>query len=46
MRRLKAPVTFRELRPKAASDSEHNVLGHGPQMPGVYKRRMRVQPVK
>lgn len=46
MRRLKAGFLFRELRPKAASDSEHNVLGHDGQMLTRYVRAQRLRPVR
>jgi integrase len=46
MRRLGAGFRFRDLRPKAASDAAHNVLGHGEAMLRVYQRRHRVKPVK
>lgn len=46
MRRLRAPFRFRDLRPKAASDATHNVLGHAQGMLARYKRRDRVKPVK
>jgi integrase len=46
MRRFEAGFKFRELRPKAASDAAHNVLGHGEAMLRVYKRRHRLKPVK
>jgi hypothetical protein len=46
MRRLQAGFRFRDLRPKAASDAAHNVLGHGEAMLRVYKRRHRLKPVK
>lgn len=37
---------FRDLRPKAASDADHNVLGHSGQMLTRYVRRERLQPVR
>lgn len=46
MRRLKAGFRFRELRPKAASDAEHNVLGHDAQMLTRYVRAQRLKPVR
>lgn len=51
LRRLKRAVPefrfrFRDLRPKAASDSSGNVLAHDTGMLRVYQRRKRVQPVK
>lgn len=46
MRRLDAGFRFRDLRPKAATDAEHNILGHKAQMLGVYVRRSRIKPVR
>lgn len=46
MRRFDAGFRFRDLRPKAASDAKHNVLGHAAGMLGRYKRRERLKPVK
>jgi hypothetical protein len=46
MRRFDVGFTFRDLRPKAASDAPHNVLGHAAGMLGRYKRRERLKPVK
>lgn len=46
MRRLGAGFRFRDLRPKAASDAAHNVLGHAAGMLSRYKRRERLKPVK
>ena len=46
MRRLKAGFKFRELRPKAASDADHNVLGHDAQMLSRYVRAQRLRPVR
>lgn len=46
MRRLKAGFRFRDLRPKAASDAAHNILGHAAGMLSRYKRRERLRPVK
>jgi hypothetical protein len=46
MRRLEAGFRFRDLRPKAASDAAHNVLGHAAGMLARYKRRDRLKPVK
>jgi integrase len=45
MKRNKASFTFRQLRPKAASDADHNVLGHSGQMLSVYNRREKLRPV-
>jgi integrase len=46
MKRLKPGFKFRELRPKAASDAEHNVLGHDAQMLTRYVRAQRLKPVR
>jgi hypothetical protein len=46
MRRLAPGFKFRELRPKAASDASHNVLGHSAQMLATYIRRTVVKPVR
>lgn len=46
MRRLAPGFRFRDLRPKAASDSAENVLGHAAGMLRVYKRRDRLKAVK
>lgn len=46
MRRLAPGFRFRELRPKAASDAEHNVLGHDAQMLTRYVRAQRLKPVR
>ncbi len=46
MRRLGPGFRFRELRPKAASDAEHNVLGHDAQMLVRYVRAQRLKPVR
>lgn len=46
MRRLRSGFRFRDLRPKAASDSPENVLGHAQAMLSRYKRRTRLKPVK
>lgn len=46
MRRFQAGFRFRDLRPKAASDAAHNVLGHAAGMLARYKRRDRLKPVK
>jgi integrase len=45
-KRLNPGFRFRDLRPKAASDADHNVLGHRGQMLGVYVRRERLRPVR
>jgi integrase len=46
LRRLGPGFKFRELRPKAASDAEHNVLGHDAQMLTRYVRAQRLKPVR
>ncbi|MDP9115428.1 MAG: hypothetical protein M3O20_17335 [Acidobacteriota bacterium] len=46
MRRLDPGFRFRELRPKAASDASHNVLGHSAQMLATYIRRTVIKPVR
>jgi len=46
MERYDASFTFRQLRPKAATDAEHNVLGHSGQMLSRYVRREKLTPVK
>ena len=51
IKRLKAKMggelfKFRELRPKAASDAKHNVLGHDAQMLRTYVRAQRLRPVR
>lgn len=46
MRRLGPGFRFRELRPKAASDAEHNVLGHDAGMLTRYVRAQRLRPVR
>lgn len=46
MRRLAPGFRFRELRPKAASDADHNVLGHDAQMLTRYVRAQRLKPVR
>lgn len=46
MRRLSPGFKFRELRPKAASDAAHNVLGHSAQMLSTYIRRTVIKPVR
>jgi integrase len=46
MRRLKPGFRFRDLRAKAASDAEHNVLGHDAGMLTRYVRAQRLRPVR
>ena len=44
-KRLAPGFPFRALRAKAATDAQHNVLGHRGQMLARYVRRERLQPV-
>lgn len=37
---------FHDLRAKAASDADHNILGHGAQMLGVYVRHQAVRALR
>ena len=46
MKRLGAGFRFRDLRPKAASDAAHNVLGHDAQMLTRYVRAQHLKPVR
>jgi hypothetical protein len=46
MRRLGPGWRFRDLRAKAASDADHNVLGHDAQMLSRYVRAQRLKPVR
>lgn len=46
MKRLGPGFRFRELRPKAASDASHNVLGHDAQMLTRYVRAQHLKPVR
>lgn len=46
MKRLGVPWSFRDLRSKAASDADHDVIGHRGQMLGVYQRARRLRPVR
>lgn len=46
LRRLGVGWRFHDLRAKAATDSEHNVLGHRSDMLRVYRRQDRVKPVR
>jgi integrase len=46
MKRLDPGFKFRELRPKAATDADHNVLGHNAQMLASYIRATRIAPVR
>jgi integrase len=46
MKRLAPGFRFRELRPKAATDATHNVLGHSAQMLPTYLRRTVIKPVR
>lgn len=45
-KRLGTDWHFHDLRAKAASDAEHNILGHGSQMLGVYVRRQKVRALR
>jgi integrase len=46
MKRFGAAFKFRELRPKAASDATHNVLGHDAGMLVRYVRAQTLKPVR
>lgn len=46
MRRWAPGFRFREIRPKAASDAEHNILGHDAQMLSTYVRAQRMKPLR
>jgi integrase len=46
MKRWAPGFRFRELRAKAASDADHNVLGHDAQMLTRYVRAQRLKPVR
>jgi hypothetical protein len=46
MARLDVDYTFRQLRPKAASDADHNILGHGPAMLARYQKREKLKAIK
>lgn len=46
MKRLGVPWSFRDLRSKAASDADHDVIGHRGQMLAVYQRARRLRPVR
>lgn len=46
LRRLGVGWRFHDLRAKAATDSDHNVLGHAAAMLRVYKRAERTRPVR
>lgn len=46
MKRLEVAWSFRDLRPKAASDADHDVIGHRGQMLAVYQRARRLRPVR
>lgn len=45
-KRLGVDWHFHDIRAKAASDAEHNILGHGPQMLGVYVRQQKVKALR
>jgi integrase len=46
IKRLGVDWHFHDLRAKAASDAEHNILGHGAGMLGVYVRRQKVKALR
>jgi integrase len=46
MKRWQPGFQFRQIRPKAASDADHNVLGHDAQMLVRYVRAQRLKPVR
>jgi integrase len=46
MKRLGAGFRFRDLRPKAASDASHNILGHDAGMLARYVRAQTLKPVR
>lgn len=45
-KRLETDWHFHDLRAKAASDAEHNILGHGAGMLGVYVRHQKVRALR
>jgi integrase len=45
-KRLNVDWHFHDLRAKAASDAEHNILGHGAGMLGVYVRHQKVKALR
>jgi integrase len=45
-KRLGVDWHFHDLRAKAASDAEHNILGHGAGMLGVYVRHQKVKALR
>jgi integrase len=45
-KRLGTDWHFHDLRAKAASDAEHNILGHGAGMLGVYVRHQKVKALR
>jgi integrase len=45
-KRLRVDWHFHDLRAKAASDAEHNILGHGAGMLGVYVRHQKVKALR
>lgn len=45
-KRLKTDWHFHDIRAKSASDAKENILGHGPQMLGVYVRKQKVQALR
>lgn len=46
MRRLPGDWQLRDLRAKAATDAEHNILGHRSAMLRVYQREQRTKPLR
>lgn len=46
LRRFKAGFRFRDLRSKAQTDSDKNILGHTGQMRGRYQKKRRLAAVK
>lgn len=46
MRRLEVGWCFKDLRAKAQTDSEHQVLGHSGAMEQLYRKALRTKPVR
>jgi hypothetical protein len=46
MRRWSPGFKFREIRKKAASDADHNILGHDAQMLSTYVTAQRLKPLR
>jgi integrase len=46
IKRLAVDWHFHDLRAKAASDANHNILGHGQGMLGVYVRHQKVKALR